>query len=50
MNRIDYFGARYYASMQGRFYFADQPLWIKEKEIPQSWNLYSYVRNNPLNP
>jgi RHS repeat-associated protein len=46
---LDYFGARYYASIQGRFAGAD-PLFIEVNrlEYPQSWNLYTYTRNNPL--
>jgi RHS repeat-associated protein len=44
----DYFGARYYASAQGRFTSPDEPLADQSVDNPQSWNLYSYVRNNPL--
>jgi RHS repeat-associated protein len=61
---LDYFGARYYASTQGRFRSTD-PYDINlerqqsnpaegEKEFlryisqPQHWNRYSYVLNNPL--
>ncbi len=45
---LDYFGARYFSSAQGRFTSPDKPL-IGQQEIdPQSWNLYTYVRNNPL--
>ena len=45
---LDYFGARYMSAAQGRFTSPDQPF-IDQNEIdPQSWNLYSYVRNNPL--
>jgi RHS repeat-associated protein len=43
----DYFGARYYASTMGRFMSPDAPV-DQHPEDPQSWNLYSYVRNNPL--
>jgi RHS repeat-associated protein len=45
---LDYFVARYYASVQGRFTSADQPFADQSANDPQSWNLYSYVRNNPL--
>lgn len=45
---LDYFGARYYASMQGRFTSPDKPFADQDIVEPQSWNLYSYVRNNPL--
>lgn len=45
---LDYFGARYYASMQGRFTSPDKPFADQEAGDPQSWNLYAYVRNKPL--
>ncbi|MGH9599427.1 MAG: RHS repeat-associated core domain-containing protein [Terracidiphilus sp.] len=45
----DYFGARYYASSMGRFLSPDDPILYQDKEDPQTWNLYTYVRNNPLN-
>ena len=45
---LDYFGARYMASAQGRFTSLDAPLLDQQPGDPQSWNLYSYVRNNPL--
>jgi RHS repeat-associated protein len=45
---LDYFGARYFSGAQGRFTSADEPLADQEPGDPQSWNLYSYVRNNPL--
>jgi RHS repeat-associated protein len=44
---LDYFGARYYGSSMGRFMSPDAPV-DQHPEDPQSWNLYSYVRNNPL--
>jgi len=46
---LDYFGARYYGSTQGRFTSAD-PLYLELKRLwdPQRLNLYSYTRNNPL--
>jgi len=52
----DYFGARYYASMMGRFLSPDAgadetlsvPVPYADLENPQSLNLYSYVTNNPL--
>jgi RHS repeat-associated protein len=45
----DYFGARYYGSSMGRFSSPD-PGWTDAVDLanPQSWNLYSYVLNNPL--
>lgn len=47
---LDYFLARYYSSAQGRFTSPD-PLSAPASghpRIPQSWNLYAYVLNNPL--
>jgi RHS repeat-associated protein len=46
---LDNFGARYYASTLGRFMRPDDPNVDQDPADPQSWNLYSYVRNNPLN-
>jgi RHS repeat-associated protein len=46
---LDYFGARYMSAAQGRFTSPDEPLIDQYPGDPQSWNLYSYVRNNPLN-
>ncbi len=45
---LDYFGARYMSGAQGRFTSADKPFADQHPSDPQSWNLYSYVRNNPL--
>ena len=50
---LDYFGARYYSSPQGRFTVADwsansQAVPYARFDDPQSLNLYSYVLNNPL--
>lgn len=44
---LDYFGARYYGSSMGRFMSPDDGS-DQQTDDPQSWNLYSYVRNNPL--
>jgi len=49
----DYFGARYYSSTMGRFLSPDwsakvEPVPYAKLDDPQSLNLYSYVRNNPL--
>jgi len=54
LDGLDYFGARYNASNLGRFMSPD---WSRDPDAvpyadfrgPQSLNLYSYVRNNPLN-
>ncbi len=45
---LDYFEARYYGSSMGRFMSPDEPFIGSDPADPQSWNLYSYVRNNPL--
>jgi RHS repeat-associated protein len=45
---LDFFGARYFSSAQGRFTSPDKPFADQHPEDPQSWNLYGYVRNNPL--
>jgi RHS repeat-associated protein len=45
---LDYFLARYYSSAQGRFTSADNFLNDTRTNDPASWNLYVYVRNNPL--
>jgi len=46
--KLDYFGARYFSGAQGRFTSPDEPLVDQYPSGPQSWNLYGYVRNNPL--
>jgi RHS repeat-associated protein len=48
-SNLDFFGARYYASTTGRFTSPDEPLIDQDERSPQSWNLYAYVRNNPIN-
>jgi RHS repeat-associated protein len=53
LNGLDYFGARYYSSLMGRFMTSD---WAAKATAvpyasfldPQTLNLYGYVRNNPL--
>jgi len=47
---LDNFTARYDSSSLGRFMSAD-PIFIMPQKLidPQQWNLYAYVRNNPLN-
>jgi RHS repeat-associated protein len=45
---LDFFGARYYSSPQGRFTSPDEPFADQNFSYPQSWNLYAYGRNNPL--
>jgi len=46
---LDNFGARYNASTMGRFMTPDPIHIMKQKFLdPQQWNMYAYVRNNPL--
>jgi RHS repeat-associated protein len=45
---LDYFGARYFASTQGRFTSPDPLLSSGRPEMPESWNRYAYTLNNPL--
>jgi RHS repeat-associated protein len=45
---LDYFGARYYGSAQGRFTSVDPLLESGDPEDPQSWHRYCYAYNNPL--
>ncbi len=51
--QLDYFGARYYANISGRWMSPDwaaKPTTVPYAEFgdPQSLNLYSYVRNSPI--
>lgn len=43
---LDYFGARYLSSAQGRFLSPDPGPWILNN--PQYFNMYNYALNNPL--
>jgi len=45
---LDYMLARYHSPALGRFLSVDPGMDI-QPEDPQSWNLYAYVRNNPVN-
>ncbi len=45
---LDYYGARYLSASLGRFTSPDAPFADQFTIDPQSWNLYGYVRNNPL--
>jgi len=50
---LDYFGARYFSGAQGRWTTPDwspipQPIPYADLSDPQTLNLYSYLRNNPL--
>ena len=45
---LDYFGAWYFSGAQGRFTSLDPKQFPHDITDPQSWNKYSYTRNNPL--
>jgi RHS repeat-associated protein len=48
---LDNFGARYLSSQYGRFMSPDPANTkgdVEDFTDPQGWNMYSYVRNNPL--
>src|SRR5579863_5678675 len=44
---LNNFGARYDSSQYGRFMTPDDIGPGQHPEDPQTWNMYSYVRNNP---
>jgi RHS repeat-associated protein len=46
---LDYFLARYYSGVQGRFTSPDPLMASAYIADPQTWNRYAYVRNNPIN-
>ena len=46
---MDFFQARYYGSALGRFTSPDPWNAGADPMNPQSWNMYAYVYNNPLN-
>jgi RHS repeat-associated protein len=46
--QLDYFLARYYSSILGRFTSVDPKQAGAVNEDPQSWNAYSYGRSSPL--
>jgi RHS repeat-associated protein len=45
---LDFFGARYASAAQGRFTSPDPSRLSAFFDNPQSWNMYSYAYNNPL--
>jgi RHS repeat-associated protein len=45
---VDYMHARYYSPTFGRFLSVDPEMKSAYAEIPQSWNRYTYVINNPM--
>ncbi|MGB7070785.1 MAG: RHS repeat-associated core domain-containing protein, partial [Pyrinomonadaceae bacterium] len=45
---LDFAQARYFAYNHGRFTSPDDFFNDSQVSSPQSWNLYAYVRNNPL--
>lgn len=46
--QLDYMHARYYSFTHARFLSVD-PARDFDPKRPQSWNLYAYTRNNPVN-
>jgi RHS repeat-associated protein len=46
--QLDYFGARYYGNWTGRFLTPDPLMASAGVSDPQTWNRYTYARNNPL--
>jgi RHS repeat-associated protein len=44
---LDFAQTRYFSNIQGRFTSPDIPFADQIEDDPQSWNLYSYVKNNP---
>ncbi|MEZ5361915.1 MAG: RHS repeat-associated core domain-containing protein [Bryobacterales bacterium] len=47
-SKLDYFNSRYLAAAIGRFMSPDPAFVDQHVNDPQSWNLYAYVRGNPL--
>jgi len=45
---LDYFGARYYASWEARFRSVDPLMASAHPALPETWNRYGYVLDNPL--
>jgi RHS repeat-associated protein len=45
---LDFFGARYMSSAQGRFTGPDPSRLSAFIDSPQSWNMYTYAYNNPF--
>jgi RHS repeat-associated protein len=45
---LDFAGARYHSSSQGRFLSIDPLLSTGQATDPQTWNRYAYALNNPL--
>ncbi|MBK8150120.1 MAG: hypothetical protein IPK58_18455 [Acidobacteria bacterium] len=46
---LDFAQARYYSNVSGRFSSPDESFNDSKLEVAQSWNLYTYTRNNPIN-
>lgn len=45
---LDYMHARHYGPLTGRLLSVDPTLESADPFLPQSWNRYNYVQNNPL--
>ncbi len=46
---LDYMHARFHSPVTGRFLSVDPEEGSADLRLPQSWNRYSYVTNNPVN-
>lgn len=47
-SNLDYFGARYFSGAQGTLTNSDPLMASARVADRQSWNRYTYARNNPL--
>src|SRR5437762_5757441 len=45
---LDWFGARYYGSTQGRFISPDPFMGSGKTAAPETWNRYTYCGNSPV--
>ena len=48
LDDLDYMHARYYKPVSAERFFSVDPGRDAGPKLPQSWNLYAYVRDNPL--
>lgn len=48
-SQLDVFSSRSYSSLERRWLHPDLPFADQDLMDPQTWNLYSYANNNPIN-
>src|SRR6201999_24911 len=48
LHTLDYMHARYYGAAWGRFLSVDPTIPVQAVRVPQLWNRYAYVANNPM--